>query len=172
MAKPNQSITHERLLELLNYNPDTGVFVRRISTGYRGCHRAGEVAGWLDPSVGYFRVSLDKQFYWCQRLAWFYVHGVWPDGDVDHIDGNRQNNSIKNLRSVSRTMNLQNSMTVSARCKSGARGVIFDADRNKYRVSISVANKNVHVGRFDSIESAKAAYREAKARLHPGWCQQ
>lgn len=86
-------LTVERLRELLDYDPETGVF--RWKEPRRKC-RVGEVAGSLRKD-GYVKIQVDGRFYQAHRLAWLCVYGVWPSA-IDHIDGNRANNAIANLR--------------------------------------------------------------------------
>src|SRR3990167_3120706 len=105
-------ISQQRLKELLSYNPNTGEFTRLVATGIHGCNKAGVVVGCLSdhPTQGYIliRVNNDGILYRAHRLAWLYVYGFWPPADIDHINGNRSDNRIVNLRSVTRSQNLQN----------------------------------------------------------------
>ena len=158
-------VTHERLLEVLHYEPETGVFTRKVSAG--GCV-SGSVAGCIDKSEGYFRITIDRRQYWSHRLAWFYTHGVWPAHDIDHIDRNRGNNRLANLRAVTRAENLQNQCKAGASSKSGIRGVSWDKGKRKWKAEISIGNRNKFIGRFDDINAAAAAYLSAKRIHHPG----
>ena len=97
-------LTHERLLQLLTYDPVTGVFRWRYSR--RGCS-AGAVAGRVKPD-GYRQIMLDSRAYYAQRLALFYVTGEWPEREVDHKDGCRDNNAWSNLRDATRRQNMWN----------------------------------------------------------------
>ena len=87
----SSTLSAERLKELLHYDPDTGVFTRRVS---RGPARAGSVAG-ADTRDGYRKIHLDYKFYLMHRLAWLYTHGEFPTEFIDHIDGDRANNRIQ-----------------------------------------------------------------------------
>jgi hypothetical protein len=84
----------ERLRERLRYDGGTGVFTRRVGSGHA---RAGEIAGSVH-STGYVRIGIDGGKYTAHRLAWLYVHGVWPSDQIDHINRNRSDNRIANLR--------------------------------------------------------------------------
>jgi hypothetical protein len=155
-------LTHERLLELLAYDPATGVFTRRVDVGGRAKRfKAGTVAGCVDRSVGYVRITVDGRHLWAHRLAWFYVHGAWPLGQVDHINRERVDNRIANLRDVPQAINLQN--------RADARGVCWEPHRRKWRATVSVENRNRFLGRFDTEEAARAAYLSAKRAAHPGF---
>ena len=101
-AKPE--LTHARLCELLDYDPLTGVFRWRVSRGRVLC---GDIAGCFDGN-GYRAVRLDGVDYRAHRLAWFFVHAVWPVADIDHINRRRFDNRLTNLRDVSRAVNLAN----------------------------------------------------------------
>lgn len=166
-----QPISHARLLQLLSYDPDSGLFTRLKDFGKGRRYKAGEVAGCLDKHEGYVRIKLDGRHYWAHRLAWFYVHGEWPQHDIDHKDQIRHHNWFSNLRAVTRAENLQNQIQATARSKSGVRGVFWDSARCKWRVCISVGNKNKDVGRYDHLHEAVQARADAVKRHHPGSLQ-
>lgn len=88
----------------LLYDPDTGVFTRAIS---RGSYAVGTIAGSLNKS-GYWQIGVCGRTYTAQRLAWYYAHGEWPDDDIDHINRDKLDNRLINLRVVSRSENLRN----------------------------------------------------------------
>jgi hypothetical protein len=97
IKSPNRPpLNAARLRELMHYEPETGRVVRRTAT--RG-HRAGAVAG-CTRRDGYQVISIDGYRYLAHRLAWLYVHGAWPDGDLDHINANPSDNRIANLRAA------------------------------------------------------------------------
>lgn len=161
-------LTCERLRAVLSYDPITGVFTRRCQAGSRKDFAAGTVAGCLDVDSGYIRIGIDGRRYWAHRLAWLYVHGVDAPEDVDHRDRIRSHNWISNLRAVSRAENLQNQVEPGPRNVSGARGVQWDERRGRWRVEISVNNRNKFVGRFDDLSQAVAARDDARRMFHPG----
>jgi hypothetical protein len=82
--------------------------------------------------------------------------GHWPNGDVDHINGDRQDNRICNLRNVTRSENCMNS-SISKRNKSGVLGVCWTSRERKWLAQIQHNGKNIHIGSFDVLEDAKAA---------------
>jgi hypothetical protein len=156
-------VSHERLLALLAYDENTGVFTRRIAIGRHGCYRAGVIPG--GPSKGYWKICIDGFKYFAHRLAWFYVHAEWPTQQIDHIDGNRLNNAIANLRLASNAENSQNERTPRANNKSGYLGVSFD--RGKWAAWIKIDGKTKNLGRYLTPEEAHVAYVEAKKKIHP-----
>lgn len=90
------------------------------------------------------------------RLIWLMQNGNWPAGDIDHINGNRSDNRIKNLRDVSRQENQRN-CAISKNNTSGVLGVAWDATNKKWRAKIKINGKTICLGRFKEIEAAKAA---------------
>lgn len=156
-------VTHEQLCAMLHYNPENGVFTWRVSP--RPGIQVGDVAGSLTEK-GYLRISIKRRPYRAHRLAWFYVHGVWPSQDVDHWNHARADNRIKNLRDIGNALNQQNRGGASANNKLGVLGVSKDKRRSGFRADIRL-NKRLHyLGTFSSIEEASAAYQAAKAGMH------
>lgn len=163
MSKRN-SLTQSRIKQLLDYNPCTGVFVwnlRRSGVKF-GCE-AGTI------NKGYRLICIDRVDYMAHRLAWFYMTGRWPSGDVDHINHNTADNRFENLRDVSRTHNLQNQVRSHKSKKSGTSiGVSWDASRNKWRSVITVDRAQKYIGRYETEQQASEAYLAAKRLMHPG----
>lgn len=95
--KYNDELTRDALVSLLHYDELTGIFTWRHD---RGHGLAGKVAG-TRTLHGYWQISINDRLYRAHRLAWFYVHGVWPARVLDHIDGDRLNNRLNNLRDIS-----------------------------------------------------------------------
>ena len=154
-------LTQERLKELLHYCPDTGVFTWRIN---RGHVPAGRVAGSISDQ-GYRNVDIEKKKYKAHRLAWLYMYGVMPDGHLDHINRDKLDNRIANLREVTNSQNEQNK--VSRRDNtSGYRGVVWHKPTKKWRAEIKIAQKKIHLGLFVNPEDAARAYAAAAAVYH------
>jgi hypothetical protein len=87
-------LTAERLRERLHYDAETGVFTRRVGSGHA---RAGDMAGSVH-STGYVRIGIDGGKYTAHCLASLYMNCVWPSDQIDHINGNRSDNRIANVR--------------------------------------------------------------------------
>lgn len=164
MRAPSE-VTAVRLRELLNYDPQTGIFTRRIDIRQRW--KAGSVAGNIAPS-GYVRITIDGRSTQAHRLAWLWMTGAWPDADIDHINGDRADNRWANLRDVTRTVNMQNLRGAFGNNKSGLLGAGWDKARRKWMAVIWINGQRHHLGRFDSPEGAHLAYLSAKRLHHAG----
>ena len=151
-------LTAARLREVLVYDPTSGVFTWRVA---RGRAPAGAVAGQRS-RYGYTAIRVDRVLYAAHRLAWLYVHSVWPPDEIDHRDGVRNNNRLNNLRAATRGENMQN--VVSPR--DGMQGTFFRADRGRWKASIKINQRATHLGFFDTEVEARHAYLRAKAELH------
>lgn len=156
-------ITQERLSELLSYEPDTGIFRWRVMRrSFGGRVKPGAIAGTPHPK-GYTRIRLDQRNYYAHRLAWFYVHGSFPK-EIDHINGDRTDNRIANLRSCTRTQNNANSK-IRRNSASGFKGVSWNTQHQKWMAILTKHSKRFHLGFYDTPEDAHKAYCEA-AREH------
>jgi hypothetical protein len=152
-------LTQERLKELLQYNPDSGIFVR-ISGRAKG-----NITG-APHSEGYVRIKIEGKLYFSHRLAWLYVHGSFPHNVIDHINGIRDDNSISNLRDVTQNQNLMN-QKLKSNNKSGLKGVSWVKDRRKWRAQIQHNSLVTCLGDFNNKKDAHAAYKKA-ADMHFG----
>jgi hypothetical protein len=161
---PDGPLTAERLREVLNYDSDTGAFTWKQSKGNQFT-KAGMRAGSVHHD-GYRVARVDGKGYLEHRLAWLYINGAWPPGDLDHINRDRADSRIANLRESCDLLNGQNK-SVASNNKSGARGVHWCKTYNKWRAVIRVNWKLKHIGRFNTVEEARAAYLEAAAIHHP-----
>jgi hypothetical protein len=154
-------ITQSRLREVLDYNPDTGVFVRRLK---QSGVKQGKISGSLTLEK-YQVTSIDRKTYKCHRLAWLYMTGKFPDGQIDHINGNRSDNRFENLRDVTHTQNIQNQRKAQMSNKStGVLGVFKNG--SGFAARISHNNTKIYLGTFKTTEEAQAAYIAAKRVLH------
>jgi hypothetical protein len=160
----NAHITAERVRELFSYDPETGVF-RHLRTPWNRRVQAGDAAGFA--SGPYWTIYADGRTYKAHRLAWLYVHGECPTGEVDHINGDKLDNRIINLRPVTRSENQQNVYAPRKDNRFGLRGVSKVAGRSKrYSARIWKDGKRITLGHFLTPEEAAECYANAKAELH------
>ncbi len=157
-------LTHARLIEVLAYDKSTGLFVRLLSVYKR--KDAGKVAG-DSRNGGYARISIDGERYLAHRLAWFFVYQRFPLGDIDHIDGNKSNNAIANLREATHIQNMQNQRKPKVDGTSGFLGVTWHKGDRRWQAQIVVDRRYKYLGSFNDKDAAKVAYLEAKRELHP-----
>lgn len=150
--------TQEELLNLLAYDRKTGILVWRTSAARRV--KTGAVAGSLHPQ-GYVMVQVQKKIYAAHRLIWKMFYGDEPDV-VDHINGNRADNRLANLRNVTRSENLQLYRKTRNDSTTGLLGVTYRADCNKYQAKLRRNGKTQHLGTFTTPEEAHRAYCVAK----------
>lgn len=162
----DSQLTHARLLELLHYDPETGVFTWKVNVSNR--MRAGAVAGTFT-AYGHIQIKVAPCLYRAHRLAWFYATGKWPNGALDHIDGIAANNRLANLRLTTHSLNAQNLHRPHRDNATGLLGVTWDKRRKKFIAQIQAGGRrNVYLGGFDCPNAAHQVYLEAKRRLHPG----
>jgi hypothetical protein len=161
----NNTLTQERLKEVVSYSQDTGEFhwcgQRRVGV------RNGDLAGSAHPS-GYRRITIDGRAFLAHRLAWLYVYGVWPTELIDHINGHRGDNRIANLRDADRNTNMQNRRAPGCSNTSGFLGVSWHKRCKKWRACINSRQYKADLGLFDTPEEAHAAYLAAKRQTQPG----
>lgn len=140
-----------RLRQLVCYLPKSGMFFRRDA--YQGrCRVLGSRA-----ADGYIAIRIDNGAYLAHRLAWMYVHGVWPDGVVDHINGDRSDNRMSNLRVVTAWQNTFNNRV--RRRNGGLIGAYWIHDA-KWAAITQVDGKKVLLGYYPTEEQAHRAYIE------------
>lgn len=160
-----QELTAARLRELLHYDPETGVFTWRVNTSNV---KAGAIANSVHTN-GYIRFGVDGAKRYAHRLAWLYVHGEMPAHQIDHINGNRRDNRITNLRDVTRGVNMENQRRArSNNMSSGLLGVSWNKAACKWSASIMVARRNLYLGLYSEKGDAYAAYLKAKREMHQG----
>ncbi len=157
-----KDITAERLRELFHYNPDTGIFTRRVT---RGSGKAGCVVGTFNGH--YLQFCVDRNQALAHRLAWLYVHGEWPKRQIDHIDGDKRNNRLSNLRDVTANQNQQNRHGVDPRNRLGVANVCaVRHGRKRFSVTVTANNKTVFNARFLTLEEAQQAAEQARAMYY------
>ena len=158
-------ITAVELRGLLYYSPESGLFTWLI---HAGGVLPGSVAGCCN-SLGYVVLGLKGKKYKAHRLAWLYTYGLWPAATLDHLDADRSNNRMANLRCVSHSHNMQNIKIASVRSQTGVRGVYWSRRLCGYMASIKCEGKNKRQGPFKTIEAARVAYISLKRSHHHGY---
>lgn len=169
MVKRN--ITVEELHEALNYDPDTGIFVWKTRKEVRqetNTMCAGKIAGGNSASHGYIDIGINNRRYLGHRLAWFYVHGIWPPCQIDHINMIRTDNRITNLRLANHSENKWNRGKTSKNT-SGYKGVRLHKHSGLWQVRISRNKKEISLGYFKTIEEAAAKYAEYISNMKDGF---
>lgn len=161
--KDDVKLTQEILKEFVHYDPQTGLMTR-IKSVYKD--KIGQVATDVDRH-GYTRISLFWKTFKVHRLAWLYVYGYLSDLHIDHIDGDKSNNRIENLREATRSENGQNRRKPAPFSKSGLLGATYRKDRGKWIAKIAVNGKRTLIGQYDTAIEAHHAYMQAKKVLHP-----
>jgi hypothetical protein len=156
------SLTQARLKELLDYNPETGVFTWKAPRGSRA--RVGGVAGKVSTN-GRWQLFVDGQLYQLHRAAWLYMTGQHPQGQVDHINGVRDDNRFSNLRDVTPSENCQNKRSARADSSSGFIGVSPRPD-GTWRARIVIDGKRISLGSFTTAPEAHSAYLKSKRQHH------
>ena len=122
------NLTHAELIDSLSFDAQTGVFTRlKTASARKGL--VGKESGSRDER-GYLRIMVNKKTYKAHRLAWFYVYGVWPKNEIDHINGCKSDNRIANIRDATRDMNNQNLRSSKTGSKTNLIGVSPVTDSN------------------------------------------
>ncbi len=153
------TITAGELRELLSYDETSGEFRWKVKP-CKGRH-VGDVAGNLNTN-GYVQIRIKGKLYMSHRLAWLYVHGEWPKDQIDHIDGNRSNNRLNNLRSVS---NRENACNQKSHREGRLFGSHYSKHDKKWRARIEINGKRISLGLFPTEQDAHEAYLKAKSQI-------
>lgn len=150
----------------MSYDPETGEF--RWLVKRAPCYKPGDLVGTVMRS-GHRRIHAHGELILAHRLAFVFMTGELPKGDVDHINGIRDDNRWVNLRVASKAVNAQNRRRPNRNNSSGAGylGVTRDAGR-KWRAAICVGGRQMYLGLFETAEAARDAYVAAKRLHHEG----
>lgn len=159
-------LTAEHLREVLEYDPETGVFRWRVAAGRWGRIPAGTVAGSVSKVHGYIHIHLDGVVQNAHRLAWLYTTGEWPKDQIDHVNRDRADNRFCNLREATTAQNMENKRRYRSNT-SGHPGVHWRSFCGLWQARIGIAGKRVSLGHWPTVEEAAAAYVAAKAQMHP-----
>lgn len=157
-------ITQSELKEILDYDPETGIFRWKISP--TNCVRKGSVAG--NKTRNELNIKIKGKQYSARRLAWVYVHGVDPGSCVvSPLDHDNYNNKICNLRIITRSelgLESQKNMKPHSTNKSGITGVSWNNGKGRWVAKIYISGKYKHLGYFENLISAKKARQEANVK--------
>lgn len=155
-------MTQEKLMELLSYDPETGLFFNKV---WRSSNATpGSVAGSVQ-NKGYIMIWIEGRRYMAHRLAWLYIHGEWPDKTLDHINGVKTDNRIANLRLADNSENKQNVPPTSANT-SGIVGVMWHKKTKKWQAQITIKKRTIYLGLFSIFSEAVAARYAAEKLYH------
>jgi hypothetical protein len=163
LMKDDYMLSRDELMEFLEYDPSTGIFRWRRSPSKNKA--AGLLAGHKN-GQGYREIEFRGKSYQAHRLAYIFIYGEWPSGEVDHINGTRDDNRIANLRNATKSQNQHNRKSWSRKTSSTYKGVTFHKATGKWAASIQVNKKRKHLGIFENQELAHVAYRDAALELH------
>jgi hypothetical protein len=150
-------LTQARLKEVLYWNGENFIWIY----GNKNNHIAGS-----KHAKGYRSIRIDGKSYLEHRLVWLWFHGCFPRLDLDHIDRNKANNKISNLREATNAQNHQN-QNIRINNTSGSIGIHFRKDCQKWRAAIKVNGKQIYLGYFAEKSLAIAARKQAEKLFHP-----
>lgn len=163
MADARQHFSVEYLASLFAYDPETGALSYRSPPS--NFLQPGAKAGSVN-RLGWCVVMVQRKALKVHRVAWALHCGIWPTQPIDHINGNRADNRIANLRLATPKLNAQNKRRATKANKCGVLGACMEG--KTFRARIKVDGRNLTIGRFNTAEEAHVAYVEAKRRLHEG----
>lgn len=153
---------NQAVREFLAYDPATGAI-----TWKKRPARAAAVGALatFDNGRGYLQLTLRGKRYNAHRVGWFLSYGEWPSKTIDHINGNRSDNSLENLREATYA---ENNRAVGLRRinKSGAKGVSYHARKRMYEAAIWVDRKKIYLGQHATVDEAAHEYNKAAVRFH------
>lgn len=158
-------LTIDQLRDTLDYDPESGVFKWRKKISAKNV--VGAIAGSYKPV--YAEVGLFGTSYRLHRLAWFYMTGAWPKGEIDHIDQNKKNNAFGNLRDVGRSENLINQDKACRQKRTSQHRGVFPSVSGRWFSRLKVDGKIRHLGTFDTETEANHAYLAEKAKEMSAW---
>lgn len=149
--------------EFLRYEPETGhLYWLKRPGRFTSKAKPGQVAG-AKNAGGYMVINFRRRMFYCHRIAWALVHGTWPVSQIDHIDGDKANNRIANLRLCNHRQNACNS--VKRPGASGTVGVTQVKQTGRWKAQVSENGKHRFIGTYASKHEAAAAYWSAKEQI-------
>ncbi|EQC4020314.1 TPA: HNH endonuclease signature motif containing protein [Enterobacter hormaechei] len=167
------------LKSIIFYNPLTGEFFwksrdrkeftsDRIFKSWNSTY-SGKKCGSLTNK--YLTIRIKNSLFYCHRLAWAIHFGEWPENDIDHINMDKTDNRISNLRMTSRGQNMSN-MAATRANTSGFIGVYWAKRECKWVAGITINYKFQHLGYFDDPIKAAHAYNEACINANGEYCKE
>jgi hypothetical protein len=153
-------LTQADLTAELSYDPGAGVFCRRVAAPYAKAGPVGTVN-----NMGYVVVRAGGKLHLAHRLAWLYVTGLWPRAVIDHINGDKSDNRLANLREATHAENLINAK-IHANNRSGLKGVAWNKSCKRWGAYIGYGGKSRYLGVYKTKEEAHEAYLTASRALY------
>jgi len=160
----NTTLTYEEAAALFRYDSETGKLYWREDAARNV--RAGDEVGGYHPRDKYRLVTYKRTQYLVHRIVWLLHTGQWPAMFIDHINGERTDNRVSNLREADHAINAQNVHRPSRRSQSGVLGVRLR--KGRYEAALQCGDRYVYIGMFATAEAAYAAYVNTKRELHRG----
>lgn len=154
------TITQDLVKELLDYRE--GKLYWRVNRGKNKIK--GKEAGGRTNKLGYARVGINNCVYQSHRVIWLWHYGQWPENKIDHIDQDKLNNRIENLRDVTQAENTKN-QRITTRNNSGYIGVSWSRENKKWNAYIKLNKKKIHLGYFINKEDAASIAYAARHQL-------
>lgn len=154
-------ITQSELKEVLDYNPDTGLFTWIESNG---CVKAGDIARYKH-HTGYINITITGKAYQAHRLAYLYMTGNFPKNSIDHINHVKDDNRWTNLRDATSSQNKSNIKKLKNNT-SGYKGVSWDKRDKNWRAQIKHMNKNINIGSYTTPQEASEAYKKKAIEIY------
>lgn len=154
-------LTQAYLKEHFYYCEKTGNLIRIKYVPPHG--KIGDIAGNISV-VGYRQIKVCQKVYYAHRLVWLYNYGVWPAHTIDHINGDKLDNRLSNIRDVTLDINCQGFKQQRTDNTSGYTGVVYIKTNGKFRATLGKNNKNIFLGEYTNPVDAHNAYLEAKAK--------
>lgn len=145
------------LKEILEYQPDTGLFFwKKNGKGIKKNRKAGHLS-----KEGYVDIRIKNYSCPAHRIAWFMMTGSWPDNFIDHINRIRSDNRFINLRQATKSENAQNTK-IPSNNTSGYKGVVWHKPNKNWVAQININKKHIHLGSFKNLQDAVNARIEAE----------